>query len=441
MLSDQMLGPIIEGVSNTSGTQFFNRITELLGHSVNADYCFIAIADTATMQATTLATYAGGKLIENFSYPLEHSPCEQVMCDRDSVYPTQVAELFPKDVLLTQMGIEGYIGASLKDSDNQLLGILVALFTQPIEEPDPIHTIFQLFSGRVAAEIARTQKADELELLNLQLEQRVKERTHELEQAMQELQLSQKRLIDQEKFASLGSLVAGVAHEVNTPLGVGITSASMIRATLEQLTAEVSNQSLTESAMNQALGELTQNTKILEQNLSRAARLVKNFKRVAVDNANLDRCRIDLNELVDAVLSSLHPETKKYPLQFEISIPPEICFESYPGDLTQLLTNLIINSLQHGLKTQQKGRISLDAKQQDNHLTLRYEDNGGGIEPDHLDKIFDPFFTTRRGQGGSGLGLNIVYNIVTQKLNGEISHYRPEQGGCGFSIRFPVNNH
>ncbi len=438
MLTDQLLGPIIEGVSNTYGEQFFNRITTLLGQASGADFCFIALADQTTMQATTIAAYAGGQLVDNFSYPLAHSPCEAVMCELDSVFPSKVAELFPEDILLAEMGIEGYIGASLKDADGLLLGIVVALFKQPVTDPGPIHTVFSLFSGRIAAEIARSDKAAELEQANEELEQRVALRTQELEATLTELQKSQQRLVEQQKFASLGNLVAGVAHEVNTPLGIGVTSTSLIRATLAELIASMASRTLTESSMQSALSELDQASSILEQNLDRAAKLVRSFKQVAVDNASLVRSQINLKILVKDLLSSLHPEIKKRDVEIQTEIPEALLFESCPGYLAQLLTNLLMNSLIHAYPDGRKGRILLSAHREGERIMLCFSDDGIGVSEQHRTQIFEPFFTTKRGQGGSGLGLNIVYNIVTQKLGGQIQQSTPDGGGCCYQIEFPA---
>lgn len=434
---DQVVREIIEGVSNTYGEQFFRRITKLLGESVGADFAFIARTDDDRHMASTIALYANGEIVDNIVYPLTDSPCEQVIGGNVCIYPVGVAHLFPNDTLLAEMKIEAYIGAALIDAHGRSLGLVVALFRDIVTNPEAIRTTFQLFAGRISAEIERHQQAKALELANAKLEQRVADRTRELTRALNDLKRSNEQMVEQEKFASLGSLVAGISQEINTPLAIGVTSASVITEGLQQLQQQMEHETLSNDALLNAIAELGLTATILEQNLARATKLIRNFQQVAVDKASSKLSEIHLATLVEVLLSSLVTETKKYPVELVVAIPADLTLFSYPGDLIQVVTNLVLNSLFHGYPEGREGRVSLSASQSENSTTFTVCDDGIGIPQEHLTKVFEPFFTTKRGLGGSGLGLNVVYNIVHRKLGGTIELESSAEGGSCFTLTLP----
>ncbi|ASP33457.1 PAS-domain containing protein [Labrenzia sp. VG12] len=257
-----------------------------------------------------------------------------------------------------------------------------------------------------------------------------------------ELRKAQKNLVEAEKMASLGSLVGGVAHEINTPLGICITAVSHFQTQVAQLDARFRSGEITEDDLTEFISTAREATQLLETNMNRAARLVKSFKQVAVDQTSEERRKIDLLKYFEEVLVSLTPELKKTRVKVNLEIPDGLSMDTYPGPLAQITTNLIMNSLIHGYAggTEHEGAIRIAALQeQENRIRIQYEDTGRGIEADALGKVFDPFFTTNRDNGGSGLGLHIVYNLVTQKLAGTIECDSKPGSGTTFTLSLPVS--
>ena len=266
-----------------------------------------------------------------------------------------------------------------------------------------------------------------------------------------QLRTTQAQLVESEKMAALGNLVAGVAHEINTPVGVGVTAASQ----LDKLTKDLANlykeSKMTRADLEKYLNSAHQSSVLLLRNLTRAAELTKSFKQVAVDQSSEQQRAFFLKEYLNEIITSLRPEFKSAPHQIEINCPSEIKLFSYPGALSQIITNLIINSMRHGFQQCVDGLITIEVtlmttttdsslvNESVNRLVLHYSDNGKGIPPDIIDKIFQPFFTTNRQAGGTGLGLHIVYNLVTHKLKGTIHCDSVEGFGTTFTIDIPIN--
>lgn len=251
---------------------------------------------------------------------------------------------------------------------------------------------------------------------------------------------TQAHLIQQEKLASLGSLVAGIAHEINTPVGTGVTAASYLEQETKAMGKLFNNGSLKKSELNNYLTAATDAVGIILLNLRRASELISSFKKVAVDRTSEAQQYFNLKNYIGAVILSLRPQLKKANHNIIVNCDEYIDLNSYPGDFSHIITNLIINSLVHAYPPGIQGTITIDVRHQNQELTLIYSDNGIGILPIHQPKIFEPFFTTRRGQGGTGLGLNIIYNIVTQKLKGSIACHSKPGKGTTFTITIPTEN-
>ncbi|WP_236783913.1 PAS domain-containing sensor histidine kinase [Azospirillum humicireducens] len=259
------------------------------------------------------------------------------------------------------------------------------------------------------------------------------------ERALCELKATQTSLIQAEKMASLGQLVAGVAHEVNTPIGITITGASQLQTLIEELSERHAAGALKKSDFQRFLSDGMEMANLILSNSTRAANLVQSFKLVAVDQSSDERRAFLLRDYIDELLRSLHPTYKaRAALTISIDCPGDLELDGYPGALSQILTNLIMNALIHALDPEQPGRIAISARPfAGDMVELSVADDGNGIAPEVLPKIFDPFFTTRRGSGGSGLGLHIVYNLVTGRLHGTIGvESRPGQG-TRFILHFP----
>lgn len=276
------------------------------------------------------------------------------------------------------------------------------------------------------------------------LEKQILDRNNELEDANNELEISienlqqtQEQLIEAEKMASLGALVAGVAHEINTPIGIGLTGASHFQVISNKIKSLYENDKMTQESFEDFLNTSDELAVLINSNLKKAANLVKSFKQVAVDQTSEEKREFLLLTYIEEILASIHSVTKKTKLDIFISCDDKIKINSFPGAISQILTNLIMNSIIHGYDKKEKGLLSIYVTKEENLVKIIYKDDGKGIKEENISKIFDPFFTTNRHNGGSGLGLNIIYNIVTTKLNGKIICQNKTKG-VEFIITFEV---
>ncbi|MFY9178402.1 MAG: PAS domain-containing protein [Venatoribacter sp.] len=274
--------------------------------------------------------------------------------------------------------------------------------------------------------------------LNTSLELRVQERTQELTNTLAELKRTQTELLENEKLASLGSLVAGVAHELNTPIGNALMVASSLTTATQQIKEQVKH-GLTRSALENYLNENEEGGKIVERNLMRSAELIRSFKQLAIDQTSYQRRTFELQDLIREIAVTLHPTLRKTPHQLENNVPEGLVFDSYPGPLGQVIINLINNALVHAFEEGSVGVISIQAQLIEiGWVSITVRDNGMGISSADQKKIFDPFFTTKLGHGGSGLGLHIVYSLVTGLLGGRIQVKSEEQIGTEMIITLPM---
>jgi len=276
--------------------------------------------------------------------------------------------------------------------------------------------------------------------LNASLEQRVALRTQELSSALDHLTTAQTELVRTEKMAALGSLVAGIAHELNTPIGNSLTVASTLQDQTKAFVIEM-GRGLTRSRLEEYVGTIQEGAGILMRGLRHAADLVSSFKQVAVDQTSINRRRFDLRETVNEILLTMGPAIRKTNHVVECTIPDGIRLESYPGPFGQILTNLVNNALLHAFEGMEQGLVTISAVRLDaDWVAVSVQDNGIGIPDHNLSRVFDPFFTTKLGRGGSGLGLNIVYNLVQDVLGGSItvSNVSANNGAC-FTLTLPVS--
>ena len=289
------------------------------------------------------------------------------------------------------------------------------------------------------------QSLQNVQQLNLLLEHRVELRTldleranRELSEAMQTLKLAQGELVRSETLASLGNLVGGVAHELNTPIGNGVMAVSTLHDQVKSFRREMTS-GLRRSTLEAFVGRVERGSEIAVRNLQRANDLIASFKQVAVDQTSAQRRRFMLSEVIDEILMTMQPTLKRTPYRIEREIPGELAMESYPGPLGQVLTNLLTNALNHGLEGRAHGLIRISAERYgDDQVILRVADDGAGISPELFPRIFDPFVTSKLGRGGSGLGLHIVWNTVTVVLGGSITvDSKPDQGS-EFRIILPL---
>ncbi len=248
----------------------------------------------------------------------------------------------------------------------------------------------------------------------------------------------EKQIIQSEKMAALGGLVAGMVHEISTPLGVALTSASFLQDKTNAYAKQNATGNMNILNSDKFVGSAVEASNMVLLNISRAVDLVNSFKQVAVDQTGEIVRSFNLKKYLDDIIFSLQPQIKKSGHAISVNCPDDFMLESYPGAFYQIVSNLVMNSLIHGFKDSLKGLIKINISINERNLFFTYEDNGKGIAPENTGRIFDPFFTTRRNQGGTGLGLHIVYNIVTQRLSGQI-HCDDHQGqGALFKIRIPL---
>jgi len=257
------------------------------------------------------------------------------------------------------------------------------------------------------------------------------------EQAYVALQSAQESLLQSEKLASLGGLVAGVAHEINTPVGITLTSASVLMEATDRLSKSMADGGMKKSEIVAYITTAAEGTRLIMKNAERAAHLIQSFKQVAADQTSEQRREYELKEYIEEVMSSLHPKLRQGHAQVKVVCPNPIKLDGYPGAMAQVLTNLTMNTLAHAFTERGSGEIEIAAVRVDNWVNMTFTDDGCGIPAANVGKIFDPFFTTRRGSGGTGLGLNIVYNIMSKQFGGTISVQSEVGKGTCFTVRFP----
>ncbi|MBF0099756.1 MAG: PAS domain S-box protein [Desulfobacterales bacterium] len=297
------------------------------------------------------------------------------------------------------------------------------------------------YEGTIEHISQRKLAEEKLIKLNEELEKRVKERTVQYEEANQALfdlldkyKRTQSQLVQSEKMASLGNLVAGVAHEINTPIGITVTDASFLEDQTHEFKKRYQEGTLTRSDFEKYIDNAIGSSTSILSNLNRASELITSFKQVAVDQSYEEKRTFLVKEYIYEVLISLRSKLKKTQHQVIVNCPDKLSLYSYPGAFSQIITNLIMNSLIHGFEHSEQGEISINILLENNELIFHYHDNGCGMDQETVQKIFDPFFTTKRGQGGTGLGLHVVYNIVTQTLGGQIMCLSQKGQGADFYI-------
>lgn len=258
-----------------------------------------------------------------------------------------------------------------------------------------------------------------------------------LENTLDDLRSTHMQLVESEKLASLGGLVAGIAHEINTPLGISVTSSTAMHEELEALQSKFNNDTLKRTELETFFDHANQACIILNTNLTRASDLVRSFKQISVDQTVDELREINLRKYIDEVLISIGPSFKRSAIKVVNDCDNNIELETYPGAIYQIISNLVLNSVTHAYDEGDEGVINIRGYQEGSDVVLEYSDDGKGISEINMKEIFTPFFTTRRGTGGSGLGLSIVYNIITGTLKGSITAESIEGQGVQFRLVFP----
>ncbi len=295
--------------------------------------------------------------------------------------------------------------------------------------------------GSVQQIIGNNRDVTELLQSRAKIEELLYEKNSELEQLVElktkELKVTMDELYKSEKLASLGNLVAGVAHEINTPLGVAVTASSFLTDKTKTAYQLFTTEKLRKSDLESYLSNMHETGSIINDNLKRAAELVVSFKKISVNQSTDQETVFNLSEYINTILLTLKHEYKNTPYKFRVEVDEKMVIKSYPSALAQILTNLIMNSLIHGFDNEDQGEIVITCIKKQSDIVLCYSDNGKGILDHDLKMIFDPFFTTNRTKGGTGLGLSIVYNLITERLHGFVTCESQLGHGTSFEILLP----
>ncbi len=321
---------------------------------------------------------------------------------------------------------------------------------------------------------SRVEAESKLQELNKTLEVKVEKRTKELKKANQDLfdlnhelrnnnenltalneevtamnaelfdnneklKSMQEYIIESEKMASLGGLVAGVAHEVNTPIGVGLTASTHLSDLSRELIHLNEKGNLTKEDLISYIEDVDEASRIISKNLNTAANLVKSFKQLSVDQSSEPKRRFEIGTYIDETLISLSPSLKRTNIKINTNFPEEIIMNGFPGSIAQIITNLVMNAVKHAYKAGDKGQIYIEAKKKNEMVKIIFQDDGKGMDKETLSKMYDPFFTTNRTLGGTGLGLTVVYSIVTQQYKGTIQCYSELYKGTKYEIEIKEN--
>ncbi|MES9926015.1 MAG: HAMP domain-containing sensor histidine kinase [Candidatus Thiodiazotropha endolucinida] len=287
------------------------------------------------------------------------------------------------------------------------------------------------------SDLVRKRYQDALSILK-QKDLELKQSKQLIEKDLEMLKAMQQKLVEKEKLAALGSLVAGVAHEVNTPIGVAMTSISACSEEIRQLKKSYQAEDLSESEMDAFFETVDESMRLAKTGLDQAARLISSFKMISVDQ-NIDDIRlIDVCDYLRDIIRTFQNQLKKTKIQVELDCPQHMMVKTYPGSLSQIMNNLLSNVINHAYEPEQSGIVHIHIEQKGNRLNLLFEDYGKGMDESLKESVFQPFITTARNRGGSGLGLNIVYNLVVQRFGGEIEVQSKPGEGSRFIISLVV---
>lgn len=317
----------------------------------------------------------------------------------------------------------------------------------PLMELDILAQNINVLLNRTQKHITKQDDIHQQSLLkNSNLTKKVTTRTDALKESNQELLSTleklhqfQAQLVENEKMASLGDMVAGIAHEINTPIGLGVTASSLMSDKLNEIKQAFEDKTLRSSQLKKFLTQGEENLGIVYRNLERAAKLISSFKKVAVDQSSAETRQFNVKELLEEVILTLKAKLDEKQVEVTIECAEQLIVEGKPGPISQILINLVLNSMIHGFEQQNNGHINISIMYLSQQLHVNYQDDGIGIDENIKSRIFEPFTTTKRGSGGSGLGLHLVYNLVTQALNGHIDFESSIGEGTTFEITVPVS--
>lgn len=429
----ELIQNIALGVSSSSGDAFFEKLVLHLWKLYKMKHILIGEYNESDNSVTTIKYCISGKIVDNIYYSLVDSPCSDVIKDKSAVYTKDVQESFPKDLFFKEFNIQSYLGIRLIDSHGQERGVLACFDEEEISYPDTMYAVLEVFGSRASAEIERMHQEKDLE-------KRVHERTQELETALLHIkEQTHEQLVDSEKMSSLGSMVAGFTHDINTPLGLSITGVSYIQNENRKLQKLIKEENLSKSTLEEYLQTSLKMAESMANSLQKAKELVRSFKLIAIDQHLNDEKRIALKSYVDDILLSLHFKLKHTKAIVHNHIPISLSIQAHASIFFQIFGNLIINSLKHGFDADQEGEIDINASYENDILHIVYKDNGKGMDAYTQEHIFDQFYTTKKNQGGTGLGMYILHDLIVNANGGKIEVNTQINKGVEFIINMPIS--
>jgi len=429
--SELILDSVLEGLQvNRAGIWLFDE-------NLSGIRCYL-LTD-ATMEVASEELVLHRQDFPNYFSALDE---DRVIVANDALAAQETREFAAG--YLDVLGISSMLDTPIRHSGSTV-GIICSEHRGPARTWNDDEVVFagvlsDLF-GRAISAREKLDYEEQLEKTNRNLEAMVEARTRHLHQTIDELKALQGKLVESEKMAALGSMVSGVAHEVNTPLGVALTASSHLAVDLKKLDQDFQASAMTKTALRQFIDNAYESLELVEANLNKAATLITNFKRTSADQNHFEKDTIQLHDYVQRVLSTLVPITKKASVSIDIT-GDDREVTTYPGAVAQVLTNLVNNSCIHGFGTGFCGdaKIQIDIDElSNNQLEVVYQDNGLGMDDATLKKMFDPFFTTKRSEGGTGLGMSIVHTLLTKKLKGELEVTSEVNQGTRFKMIFPLS--
>lgn len=433
-------------VQSMEAHQLYERIHDIIGRIIPAKNLIIISydADKATLFTDYFVDEKDGRVFEGRTLALGEGLSSYVVKKRE---PCLLSDKDIRDLVgsgqVKALGTPAcsWMGVPVMLAD-RLLGLIVLQSYDPASVYEPsdvelmvfvaahIAVVFENQRHLMAERDARRVIEDNITVIQAQKD--------ELQNAIGALRLAQDDLIQTEKMASLGRLVAGVAHEVNTPLGVCLTGITNLAVECKRFEQRCQDGHLTRQHLDNLLDDIRESCQIVETNLRRAAELVRSFKTIAVDQGSDSIRQFDLGDYIGEVVQSLSPMLRRSPFRVHLDVAGRFPVRTRAGALSQVLTNLITNSLIHGFEGRTEGRMHVQVELSGNEVLLTYADDGLGMDEAGLGKLFEPFYTTKRGRGGSGLGAHVVFNLVAQSLKGRIAASSEPGKGLIYRIRFPA---
>ncbi len=409
--SELILSSVIKGLGvNRSGIWLYNENREGIR-------CYLL--KDLTMEVPTEALVLHRSDFPDYFSALDE---DRVVTAHDAITAPETKEFSVG--YLDVLGINAMLDTPIRHGGNTVGIICSEHRGEPRTWTDDEVVFAGVLSDLFGRSISAREKLDyelKLEDTNRNLELIVAERTQHLNDTIDELKALQNKLVESEKMAVLGSMVSGVAHEVNTPIGIAVTSSSHIKDGVKKIRQLFESNQITKTSLKNFLDEIEDAADLNVTNLDKAANLITNFKRTSADQHHFEKDRVNLKDYMEKVLSTLVPITKKIGVNVALK-GDDIVVETYPGAISQVVTNLITNSCMHGFASTFCGQaeIVIEMFRKDETLHVNYSDNGIGMEDEVVGKIFDPFFTTKRDQGGTGLGMPILHTLISKTLHGDI---------------------